>query len=170
MNDRAMKGWVAMVRPAGKLVAGHAQRRTRGAAWSGTSGLSLLELMLAFALFAIIVAAGMQAYVGAHSGMIVQEQRTQAANLARSVLSNLRDARDSGDNDFPESLLARYPDGGVVGDVRSLQGTALGGRETITVDYEDLTAIPVSIRVTVEWLDPRNRPIAMDVTTMLGEQ
>jgi len=137
--------------------------------WSRTAGLTLLELMIAFALFAVILAMGMQAYISAHSGMIVQEQRTQAANLARSVLSNLRDARDAPGAFFPDSLFTRYADGAVVTDVRSSEGSALGGRETITVDYgEDLAARPLPVRVIVEWTDPRNRAMIFDMTTQLG--
>ena len=134
------------------------------------SGLSLLELMLAFALFAVIIAVGMQAYVSAYTGTIVQEQRTQAVQLARSVISNLREIRDDSAATFPDSLIARYPADVAVTDVRSPADSALEGQETIFVEYGDTTENPLAVRVTVEWRDPRNRPMILDVTTLLTDR
>lgn len=140
------------------------------ATFGGRTGLSLLELMLAFALFAIIVAVGMQAYVASYTGTIVQEQRTQAMQLARSVLSNLRDLRDDPATVFPDTLIARYPQDEPVEDVQSLEASALGGQEEILVEFGDPSANPLPVRVIVQWTDPRNRPMMLDVTTLLTDR
>lgn len=132
------------------------------------SGLSLLELMLAFALFSIVVAVAMQAYVLSYTGTIVQEQRTQAMQLARGVLNNLRELRDDPEASFPDSLVAHYPQGAIVADVRSPETSALGGQESVVIEYEDPTANPLTVRVVVEWRDPRNRRMVLDVTTLLS--
>lgn len=138
--------------------------------FNGRTGLSLLELLLAFAIFAIIFAAGMQAYISSYTGNIIQEQRTQAMQLARSVINNLRELRDEPGGAFPDRIIAQYPPGEPITDVRSLEASALQGRETITIEYADLTANPLAVRVIVEWLDPRNRPMIFDVTTMLTDR
>lgn len=139
-------------------------------AFGGRTGLSLIELLLAFALFAAIVAIGMQAYMTSYTGMIVQEQRAQAMHVARGVLSNIRETRNHPEFTFPDAIIARYPDGVPVADVRSPRTSALGGAEVITVEYADPTANPLPVRVVVAWRDPRNRPMTMDITTLVTDR
>jgi len=138
--------------------------------YNDDAGLTLLELMIAFALLAIILAAGMQAYLASYSGIVVQEQRTEAIQLARTVLANLREVRDRSDFEFPASFLARYPDGADVTDVTSTEGGALAGTESIRVEYGDTEANPLFVRVVVTWRDPRNRELYVDMTTLLTDR
>jgi Tfp pilus assembly protein PilW len=134
------------------------------------AGLSLLELMLAFALFAVIFAVGMQAYVTSYSAMLVQEQRHQAMQLVRGVFSNMRQMRDQPGFTFPDDFFARYPHDTVVSDLRSTPSSPLRGEEAVRVAYEDPAANPLLVRVIVEWQDPRNRPMMLEVATLLTDR
>jgi len=132
--------------------------KTRG---KETSGFTLLELTIAMAVFAILMAGTAQALISFYAAMHLQEQRHAAAEAAQSVLSDMRVVRDANPGNFPAAIVAQWPDGEDVTPVASLPG------ETITVDYADTTNNPLTISVRVQWNDLRGRVVSESVSTML---
>lgn len=63
--------------------------RAKGSS-GATSGFTLMEVMVALAIFVIVMAATAQGLVSSFSAIRIQEERTSAINACRSVLSTMR--------------------------------------------------------------------------------
>ena len=65
------------------------KKRSKGRS-NTTSGFTLMEVMVALAIFVIVMAATAQGLVSSFSAIRIQEERTSAMNACRSVLSTMR--------------------------------------------------------------------------------
>ncbi|HOJ34092.1 MAG TPA: prepilin-type N-terminal cleavage/methylation domain-containing protein [Candidatus Hydrogenedentes bacterium] len=128
------------------------------------AGLTLLELTLAIALFAIVLAAAAQALISYHSALTLQRQRNEAVLHCRSVISEMRNVRENNPGDFPNAILSRWPNGGVVAGFNTLP------QEQIVVAYTDVNANPLEVIVTCSWVDLRGRPAIATVSTLLTDR
>lgn len=133
----------------------HTPRKKRAA----SRGFTLLELTIAMALFAVVLGATAQSLVTYHAALEMQNMRSVAAQNARSVLADMRSARDNGP--FPEVLLNGWPDGAVVEGASTLPG------ENIVVTYTDVTANPLEVTVVSTFPDMRGRPVRVQLGTAL---
>lgn len=76
-----------------------------------SEGVTLLELTLAMAIFAVVIGVTAQSLVTFYARMDLQEQRTTAINVCRSVLNDMRSLRDSSSEEFHDALLEAFPEG-----------------------------------------------------------
>lgn len=128
------------------------------------SGLTLLELTIAVALFAIVLGAAAQALISYHSALTLQRQRNEALLHCRSVINEMRNVRQNNPNDFPNAILTRWPNGSVVTDFNTLP------QEQVQVSYVDVNANPLEVIVTCTWRDLRNRPATVTLSTLLTDR
>lgn len=145
----------------------------------GQQGMTLLEVVIAVAIFSLAIGISAQVLMQFYVSMDVQEQRIEAVNSCRSVLSAVREKRSSVDN-FPADLLAwvttnntknwtdySNPNSGKV----QLKG------HTVKVNcYNQAgvkatnTTIPLVVQITAEWKDRRGRTIDTDLVTVLASE
>jgi type II secretory pathway pseudopilin PulG len=127
------------------------------------SGLTLLEVALAMGIFAIVMSVSAQVLIGFSGAMEVQEQRQEAIQHCRAVLTQIRQDRDTSVLAFPDQILAVWPDGREVTDPTIVTLP----NEVITVDYVNDGADPLSVTITASWTDMQGRPAAASVSTLL---
>jgi len=127
------------------------------------AGLTLLEVSLSMALFAVVMSVAAQVLLGFSGAMDVQEQRQEAVQHCRAVLAQIRQDRDTSVLPFPGQITAIWNDGREVTDptIVTLDN------EVITVDYADDAADPLRVTITAEWTDMRGRPARTSVSTLL---
>ena len=65
---------------------------------SRNGGVSLLEVTMAVAIFAVAVGVAAQGLISFYASMDVQNQRVMAANQCRALLSDMRNIRDANPN------------------------------------------------------------------------
>ncbi len=128
------------------------------------AGVTLLELTVAMALLAAILAGAAQALISYYEGMTMQKERVAATENCRAVLSAMRDTRDANQGSFPEAITSQFPDGGTV------SGTTTLDNEQVTVDYIGTIGNPLEVRVTSQWPTLRNRPMSVSVSTVLTDR
>lgn len=131
---------------------------------SRAAGFTLLEVMLAGAVFLLVMGAAAQALVSYYVALDVQNQRNTAIQNCRAVLVDMRRVRDTAPADFPEAILDNWPDGQVVEGLRHLPG------EVMSVDYADPTANPLDVTVTCQWNDLRGRGVRVSVSSLLTDR
>ncbi len=144
----------------------------------GRTGFSLLELMMAFTIFVVVLGAVAQALITYYGAMAVQRERMTATQHCSIVLNQMRQVRESAAGDFPDVILDTWPDGSSV-DLDGLlaweaslpvqQQTQLR-QEQILVRYTNTGANPLEVGVIATWRDARNRPISLRMTTLLTDQ
>jgi prepilin-type N-terminal cleavage/methylation domain-containing protein len=128
------------------------------------SGLTLLELMLAVAVFTIVVGVTAQSLVGYTVGMDMQTQRNVALHLAQACLNDIRAWRDANPANFPQVVTNRWPNNGQV----ALNTGLRNGR--VTVGYVNPASNPLDVTVTVRWTDLRGHPLAVSLSTVLTDR
>lgn len=143
-------------------------------------GMTLMEVTLAVAIFAGVIAVTAQSLASFYVTIDMQKQRIEAANSCRAVLSLLRDKRDELSADFPKSLLAYITSQEALGWQEYLKtengGTRLRDHQiTVTcLDTEGNVATdednPIRVHVTSTWLDRRGRPMEAQLVTMLTNE
>src|SRR5262245_16258962 len=82
-------------------------------------GFTLMELMMAVAIFSIVLGATAQALVSYYATLDVQNRRNTALRHCSTVLSQMREARTTVAT-FPSGLVSLYPNNGNVAGVVSL--------------------------------------------------
>lgn len=132
-------------------------------------GLTLLELTLALSIFAIMLGVAAQGLMSSYSSLKVQEQRSEAAHLCRSVLDTMREYRDENPDTFPVSVVERWPSGTPIGDIAAASHSSLNEYE-VTASYGDPNAAPFPVTVQVTWKDHQGRPVAFAVSTLMSER
>jgi len=132
--------------------------------WSGTTGLTLLEVTFAMASLAIVMAGAAQTLVTYHEHMELQRQRTNALESCRTVISQIRTIRDANTNDFPNAIFAVFPD-----DMAVPGFTALTNQQ-VSVDYTNPAANPLEVTVNCTWSDLRGRPVNFNLTSMITDR
>ena len=93
--------------------------------------------------------------------MDFQNQRHAAARNCAAVLNDMREVRDANPDNFPGAILGQWPDDTVISGAGTLSG------EAIRVNYTNVSANPLEVTVTSQWLDLRGRQVSMRVTTLL---
>ena len=145
-------------------------QRTR--AMSSNAGVTLLEMTIAVAIFAIAVGAAAQTLVSFYATMDMQNQRVVAINHCRSVLSNMRNLRDTfpnstaNPNNFQNAILNAFP-----AEVET-NGPAGLNNAKVTVSYEDARAAanPLSPTVTLRWRDLRGHTCTVALSSAITDR
>lgn len=126
-------------------------------------GVTLMELTIAMALFAIIMGAAAQSLISYYVAMDIQGQRDAATQHCRGLLSDMRAVRDApSPTPFPAKVVAQWPNGSV------RPGTLRG--QTLRVDYADPNANPLAVTVTSQSQDMKRRPIVVRLSTVLTDR
>lgn len=131
-----------------------ARRRNR-------EGFTLVELVVAMAVFTMVLGATAQALVSYYAALDFQNQRNTAVRNCTAILSQMREVRDDNPNDFPGAITDEWPDAGAI------DGAGTLPQETIDVSYVNPNANPLEVTVRSQWVDLRGRPMTLSVTTML---
>ena len=127
-------------------------------------GFTLVELMLAVAILVGVLAASAQALVSYYAAMQLQHQRNVATQECRSVLSQMRNVRDtSSPNSFPGIITDAWPDGAAV------SGQSALPHEQLVVAYTDASGNPLEVVVTCTWQDRSGHPASVRISTRLTD-
>lgn len=130
--------------------------------WTGKNGFSLIELMIAAAIFIVALMPLLMLFINYIVFMESCRNRIIASNDARYILEDIRDTTPfTNDN-----VITNFP-----------QETDLSGNigpqkltdETIFVNYANPTADPLPILVTVNWQE-RTKPRNLTVTTLMTQR
>jgi len=145
-----------------------------------TQGVTLLELTVAIALFAIILAGAAQVLISFYAGMDMQQQRHIASQNCVAVLNAMRQERDieskrSADNrlGFPEALTARWPNGQEIDPITDEEGQQVYPslpEESIMVRYTDPDANPIEVTVESSWTDLRGGTMRYSLSTLITDR
>ena len=127
-------------------------------------GVTLIELTMAMALFAIVLGATTQSLVSYYVALDEQNQRNTAVQHCAAVLSSMRDVRDANPANFPGAITAKWPNGGIVANVSTLP------KESVTVNYVNPAANPLQVTLKSSWTDIRRHPMSLQVTTLLTDR
>ncbi len=148
------------------------------------SGVTLMEVTLAVALFAVVIAMSAQALISFYAAIDVQEQRVEAMQAARAVLAHVRQKRA----DFEEEddvynwsgLLSWFntkEEAGWTEFLRNTSGTNYLPDHDIDVtvlnmdgDAANAGDNPLEVHVTSSWSDLRGRTISVEVVGVLSEK
>lgn len=125
------------------------------------AGFTLVELMVAMAIFSAVLGATAQALVSYYAALDFQNQRNTAIRNCTTILSQMREARDDNANNFPDAITTEWPDNGPI------DGAGTLPQEVIDVQYVNTNANPLEVTVRSRWVDLRGRAVAVSVTTML---
>lgn len=143
-------------------------------------GMTLLEVTLAVAIFTVVIGITAQSLASYYIAMDVQEQRIEAAQSARTVLTALRNKRDETRNNFPGELLEwiqtqnieNWP--GYVhsgGEARHLANHEIMVR-ALNLEGADAadTDNPIVVQVVSRWNDRRGRAIDVTLASALTDR
>jgi prepilin-type N-terminal cleavage/methylation domain-containing protein len=146
--------------------------RRKSGVWFANEGVTLLELTLAVAIFAIAVGAAAQTLISFYVTMDMQNQRVVAVNHCRAVLSNMRNLRDAfpnsatTPNNFQNAVLAAYaPEVETDGPAGLTSGK-------VVVSYEDAnpSTNPLVPTVMVQWHDLRGRTCTVSLSSAISDR
>ena len=132
-------------------------------------GLTLLELTLAVAIFAIVIGAAAQALVRYHMTMKLQSQRNVAVQHCRGVLNQIREVRSTSSEPFPDDILAQWSNNWTSPATTEFPLDPLA-QEQLMVTYTNTAANPLEVTVTSSWMDLRGRPMTISVSTLLTDE
>ena len=124
-------------------------------------GFTLLELVTAMAIFTMVLGATAQALISYYTALDFQNQRNSALRHCTAVISQMREERDNSPDDFPDAVVARWPNDTAVAGAGSMRA------EIVDVNYTNPNGDPLEVTVRSQWVDLRGRPAAMSVTTLL---
>lgn len=160
------------------------------------AGMSLLEVTIAIALFAIVIGITATSLTSFYVSMDVQEQRIEAMHACRGVLDALREKRAefvdldlAGTSNFPLGLTAwidarntegwpNFLRGAVVDEATGVPtGVVELDAHALTVLYTDIdggtvdsTTNPLQIHVLSTWNDRHGRPMQVELTSLLSDR
>lgn len=146
----------------------------------GTAGFTLLEVTLAVGIFAAVIGVTAQALMSFYMTLDLQEQRIEAINSCRSVLSAIREKRVEMKDNFPDGLVewveeqnsggwSTYSNAeaetGVLNDfVVEVSCTNLAGENPGAND------VPIQVLAKATWKDGRGREIEVSVASALSDE
>ncbi|GMW00048.1 MAG: hypothetical protein AMXMBFR84_11860 [Candidatus Hydrogenedentota bacterium] len=125
------------------------------------AGMTLVELTLALAIFAIVLGAAAQSLVSFYVALDMQNQRNTALRNCLSIINAMRNVRDANLDNFPGIITNTWPDGAEVPNAGSMRN------ETVTVDYTNPAANPLEVTVFSQFTDMQGRPMQVRISTML---
>ena len=123
-------------------------------------GFSLVEILIVCLLLSVVIIGCFYVF---HAGFALMEQlrgSVIALNDAGSVIENMRNINPI----TAANLTAIYPDGAVVPGFNNL------GSESVIVEYEDLSADPIKVFVTVTWQGQGGRVFIEKLVTLLTKK
>lgn len=142
--------------------------------WASSSeaGVTLLEVTLAVAIFAVTFGVAAQSLVSFYVNMDMQNQRIVAVNHCQSVFSAMRSVRDASPNsakvpnNCQTAVLAAFPSGTVKNGPVALKDAK------VTVTYEDAktTANPLIPTVTLRWQDLRGHTCTIALSSAITDR
>jgi prepilin-type N-terminal cleavage/methylation domain-containing protein len=161
------------------------------------AGMSLLEITIAMAIFAVVMGVTATSLASFYTTMDIQEQRIEAMQASRGVLDALREKRgefvDVGlaqTSDFPVGLLDWIEEQNAEawpGFVREFQRDIATGvvsttkvellDHVITVECTDVNGAPagagdnpIQVRVISTWKDRRGHPLQVELVSLLSDR
>lgn len=148
------------------------------------SGVTLMEVTLAVAIFAVAIAMSAQALISFYAALDVQEQRVEAMQAARSVLAEVRQVRRDfqGENDAFDwnGLLNWFSENEEAGweeFLRDEPGMNYLPNHEITVTVRNMDGDvaqpgdnPIEVTVQSSWTDLRGRPASVNVVSVFSER
>ncbi|MBX3179017.1 MAG: type II secretion system protein [Candidatus Hydrogenedentes bacterium] len=147
---------------------------------NGQAGLSLVEIVLAVAIFSVVIGATAQSLMSFYVGIDAQEQRIEALSAARGVLDGLREKRYEFRNDFPDGLIAWVEENNATGWSAVVPLDGYYGRlpdraiEARCYDTEGNPASdgdnPILVEVTTTWTGGRGRAMSATAVSMLTNE
>ena len=151
---------------------------------SSNSGVTLIEVTLSVAIFAAVIAMSAQALAGFYATSETQEQRVEALQAARAVLSEIRLRRvdfETADDGYNwAGMLAWIADREALGwpnYVRDAQGANPLRAHSLSVRVTDINGEqadpgddPLQVQVSSAWQDMRGRPISLSLNTVISER
>jgi prepilin-type N-terminal cleavage/methylation domain-containing protein len=149
--------------------------------FNSEQGMTLVEVTLAVAIFATVIALTAQSLVDFYVGVDLQKQRIEAANSCRAVLSYLRERRTEMSEDFPKTFLAHIREQQEDGWTDFVKDYAVHGREldghAITVVCTSMTGAdasdtdnPIRVHVRSTWNDRKGRLMRAEVATCFTDR
>ena len=141
--------------------------------------MTLLEVVLAVAIFAAVMGVSAQAMVSFYLSMDIQEQRIEALQSCRAVMSVLRERRDSFQADFPDALASFVDTNNSSGWQNHLADNSTYEQlrehriEVLLSGLEGAALAdnaPVEVLVRAHWLDRRGRPMTAALVTVLNSR
>jgi len=141
-------------------------RKIRHDPTSSREGFTLIELTMAVAIFLVVLGATAQGLVSYYAIIATQHQRTVAIQDAKGILSQMRQLRDANPDEFPDSILAVFPDGLVIED----QGNANLPQQIIRITYTDITENPLEAMVQCTWRDAGGRTSQVQISTRITDE
>ena len=145
-----------------------------------TAGFTLLEVTLAVAIFAAVIGVTAQSLMSFYATMDMQEQRVEAINTGRSVMSAVRDKRYEVSGDFPGGLITWLNENNSSHWAEFATATPeTGGLKdfVINVTCKDMAGgdagdgdNPVQIVVNATWSDLKGRSIAVSLGSVITNE
>ena len=154
---------------------------------SETAGVTLLELTIAVAIFAVALGASAQILVSFYSTMDIQNQRVMVINYCRGLMSDMRNLRDATADatnadaclhptTFQERVLCRYAQGSLTLDLNPTTGRdrALAKLKSpsVQLQYVDSspTANPLTPTIRVQWRDMRGHLATLALSSSITDR
>lgn len=140
-------------------------------AFGNCSGVTLLEITFAVAIFAVAVAVAAQSLISFYANMDLQNQRIVATNHCRAIFSDMRNIRaanpntPTNPNNFQNNVLAAYPNGSVSAGPTQLTGAQV----TVTYENPSQLANPLIPTVRIDWQDLRGHPVNITMSTAITD-
>ena len=146
------------------------------------SGVTLIELVVAMAIFLTVLVVVATTLVTNYGTLDMEHQRVIAAQHCRSVFSAMRAVRAANPNDisnptkFQNAIIAQWPNDS---NVTVPAGWSPLTEETIRVTYpvvgqdinpQGVASNPLTVSVTVAWKDMRGRPMTYQMATALTDR
>jgi len=129
-------------------------------------GVTFIELMIAILILSIVVGAAMRAYQYHIQLSETAKETAQAVNDSRDIMERIACAPfNQIETDFPDGIA----DGTATNDYEAIVGGYLLNSEHITVSYPSPGTDPLEIVISVTWIGPRARPLALSLSTFKGE-
>lgn len=124
-------------------------------------GMTLIEVVFAVGILAFALVAVLGVLVQGHEANVLNRSRVLAFDEARAVVDGLRSLRDTGAI-VPDELLKRFPEG------KSMLDNGILDKAWRTIEY-DAKSLPMTVTVTVHWLDLRGREASVQLCTAIGK-
>ncbi|HOG23761.1 MAG TPA: prepilin-type N-terminal cleavage/methylation domain-containing protein [Candidatus Omnitrophota bacterium] len=112
-------------------------------------GFTLIEVMVTLFVAAIAIAGYVGSNIATQRQAAELHERAIAVQEAQRVIEQIRDKART--NNFPENVLAAFPNGGTVAGMNALPN------EQVRVDYVNPAATPLDTTVTVTWRSHASR-------------
>lgn len=153
---------------------------------SGTSGVTLIEVTVAVAIFAVVIAVSAQTIISTYVGISVQKDRVAAMNSCRTILNACREKRGEYRAAEENSMVnwtnyftwintqntanwSTY--------LTEVDGTAALKSHTMNVQLRNMTGgaattadNPIEVHVVATWRDAKNRTMTARLVSRMSDR